>query len=179
MEEKGAGERNSADAQKNESLHSTYYRYTGGQGTPLRATVGSGFLSARYSIRIVTCAPVEYLTYGIRNIFNLIRRIRRRGGRLCPPDRAKGALRMRHTPRGCCLPAAPEARNTSAIAPQCHFYSDTVTVPSATISFPSCGKRYGRKGRWERNSAYARKGVSFRFMFFRYPGGQGTPFGRP
>ena len=28
---------------------------------------------------------------------------------------------MRHTPCGCCPPAAPEARNTSAIAPQCRF----------------------------------------------------------
>ena len=67
MEEKDAGERNSADAQKNESLHSTYLRYTGGQGTPLRATVKLGFLSARYAVRIVTCAPVEYLTYEIRD----------------------------------------------------------------------------------------------------------------
>ena len=35
--------------------------------TPLRATVESGFLSARQILRVVTLAPVEYLTYGNRN----------------------------------------------------------------------------------------------------------------
>ena len=72
MEEKDAGERNSADAQKNESLHFTYYRYTGGQGTPLRATVESGFRIARYSVRVVTLAPVEYLTYGSRGASDIL-----------------------------------------------------------------------------------------------------------
>ena len=33
-----------------------------------------------------------------------------RGGRLCAAVSDKGALRMRHTPCGCCPPAAPEAR---------------------------------------------------------------------
>ena len=49
------------------------------------------------------------------------------------------------------------------------FYSDAVTVPSATISFPSCGKRYGRKGRWGRGIALTRlKSLSFRFACYRY-----------
>ena len=68
MEEKDAGERNSADAQKDVSFRCACDRYTGGQETPLRATVKSGFLSARYALRVVTCAPVEYLTYEIRNV---------------------------------------------------------------------------------------------------------------
>ena len=53
-----------------------------------------------------------------------------RGGRPCPPDRAEGA------------------ETFSGFTRSAVFYSDAVTVPSATISFPSCGKRYGRKGRW-------------------------------
>ena len=51
--------------------------------TPLRATVKSGSLSARYSVRVVMLAPVEYLTYEIRNISNLIRRIRRPPLQVC------------------------------------------------------------------------------------------------
>ena len=52
---------------------------------------------------------------------------------------------------------------------KCHFYSDAVTVPSATISFPSCGKRYGRKGRWDAfYSADAQKNNPFRCAYFRY-----------
>ena len=66
MQKRDAGERNSAYAQKYKSSHFTYYRYTGGQGTPLRATVESGFLSARNAAKVVSLAPVEYLTYGSR-----------------------------------------------------------------------------------------------------------------
>ena len=36
--------------------------------TPLRATVESGFLSARYTVQVVRLTPVEYLTYEIREI---------------------------------------------------------------------------------------------------------------
>ena len=72
MEEKGAGRGNSANARKGVSLYFTHYRYTGGQGTPLRATVESGFLSARKAMRIVPLAPVEYLTYGSRGASDIL-----------------------------------------------------------------------------------------------------------
>ena len=45
-----------------------------------------------------------------------------------------------------------------------------VTAAPRAISFPSCGKRYGRKGRWEQFFiALSRpKAVSFCFTFYRY-----------
>ena len=76
---------------------------------------------------------------------------------------------MRHTSCGCCPPDCAEgAELLSGCTGSAVFYSESVTVPSATISFPSCGKRYGRKGRWTRNSADARKNDSFRCAYFRY-----------
>ena len=63
--------RNSAYAQKGVSLHSTFFRYTFCSPNALRATVESGFCIARYSVRVVTLAPVEYLTYGSRGVSDL------------------------------------------------------------------------------------------------------------
>ena len=40
-------------------------------------------------------------------------------------------------------------------------------------------KKYAKKRRRTRNSAYAQKDVSLHFTCYRYTGGQGTPFGRP
>ena len=83
MEEKDAGNEIALTRRKPNRYHFTYYRYTSGQGTPLRATVESGFRIARYIMQIVRLAPVEYLTYEIRRASDLMRR---RGGRPCPPD---------------------------------------------------------------------------------------------
>ena len=69
MEEKDAGERNSAYARKGILLRCACYRYTVRSPNALRATVESGFRIARYALRVVTCAPVEYLTYEIRDAF--------------------------------------------------------------------------------------------------------------
>ena len=74
---KRRGTRNSADAQKNESLHFTCCRSFFCSPNALTGDRQLGFLSARYAVRIVTCAPVEYLTYGSRNrrrVFRLPRR---------------------------------------------------------------------------------------------------------
>ena len=71
MQKRGAGRENSADARKNKSFRFTYCRSSFRSPNALRATVESGFLSARYALRIVTCAPVEYLTYEIREISDL------------------------------------------------------------------------------------------------------------
>ena len=75
MEEKDAGERNSAYAQKTKSLHGACFRYIARRPNALRATFKSGFLTARYIAQIVPFAPVEYLTYEIRNISDLIMRL--------------------------------------------------------------------------------------------------------
>ena len=39
-------------------------------------------------------------------------------------------------------------------------------------------KKYAKKRRWTRNSADARKNESLHSTYYRYIGGQGTPFGR-
>ena len=47
-------------------------------------------------------------------------------------------------------------------------------------SSPSCGKRYGRKGRWRCEIALTRsKGILLLRAIHRWPVPQGTPFGRP
>ena len=47
-------------------------------------------------------------------------------------------------------------------------------------SSPSCGKRYGRKGRWGREIALTRsKGILLLRAVHRWRAPQGTPFGRP
>ena len=47
-------------------------------------------------------------------------------------------------------------------------------------SSPSCGKRYGRKGRWGCEIALTRsKGILLLRAIYRWPVTQGTPFGRP
>ena len=51
---------------KNLSLRFTFYRYTVRSPNALRAAVESGFPSARYTVRVASFAPVEYLTYGSR-----------------------------------------------------------------------------------------------------------------
>ena len=59
------------------SFRFTCCLYTVRSPNALRATVESGFLSARYGVRVVMFAPVEYLTYGSRKrrrVFRLPRR---------------------------------------------------------------------------------------------------------
>ena len=64
---------------------------------------------------------------------------------------------------------APEARNTSAIAPQYLFCGNTATVAPRTYFFLSCQKKVCKKEALDAfYSAYARKGVSFRCAYFRY-----------
>ena len=71
MEEKDAGERNSAYARKGILLRCACYRYTVRSPNALRATVESGFRIARYIMQIVRLVPVEYLTYEIRGVSDL------------------------------------------------------------------------------------------------------------
>ena len=49
-----------------------FFRSTFRSPNALRATVKSGFCIARYSVRVVTLAPVEYLTYEIRDISDFV-----------------------------------------------------------------------------------------------------------
>ena len=58
---------------KNLSFHFACYRYTVRSPNALRATVQSGFPIARYTIRVALFTPVEYLTYGIRRVFDDMR----------------------------------------------------------------------------------------------------------
>ena len=78
-----------------------------------------------------------------------------------------------------CPPAAPQAQD----------FCDCTAVPffTATLQlclrrpylFPLAGKDMEEKDAGERNSAYARKGVSLHSTCYRYTSSQGTPFGRP
>ena len=46
---------------------------------------------------------------------------------------------------------------------------EAASAAPQSISFPSCGKRYGRKGRWGREIALTRlKNLSFHFACYRY-----------
>ena len=55
-----------------------------------------------------------------------------------------------------------------------------VTAAPRAISFPSCGKRYGRKGRWGYEIALTRsKGILLLRAIHRWPVPQGSPVGRP
>ena len=46
---------------------------------------------------------------------------------------------------------------------------EAASAAPQAISFPSCGKRYGRKGRWGREIALTRlKNLSFHFACYRY-----------
>ena len=63
---RGAGDANSADAQKrhfDSACHSPIARPS---RNALRAAVESGFPIARCAVRVALFAPVEYLTYGSR-----------------------------------------------------------------------------------------------------------------
>ena len=53
---------------KNLSLHFACYRYSVRSPNALRAALESGFPSARWAVRVVLLAPVEYLTYEIRTM---------------------------------------------------------------------------------------------------------------
>ena len=66
MEEKTAGERNSAYAQKKLVVPFCMLSFCFRRQNALRAAIQSDFPSARYTVRVVSFAPVEYLTYGIR-----------------------------------------------------------------------------------------------------------------
>ena len=60
------------------------------------------------------------------------------------------------------------------------LYGYTVTVPPAAYFFLSCQKKVCKKeAQKTRNSAYAQKNESLHSTYYRYTGGQGTPFGRP
>ena len=77
MQKRGAGCGNSAYARKGVSFRCANYRSTFRRPNALRATVKSGFPSARQILRVATSAPVEYLTYGSRDrrrVFRLPRR---------------------------------------------------------------------------------------------------------
>ena len=53
---------------KSLSFRSAFSRYPVRRPNALRAAVQSGFPSARYAVRVVLFAPVEYLTYEIRKM---------------------------------------------------------------------------------------------------------------
>ena len=65
-EKRGAGERNSAYAQKRHIASAYYSPMARPARNALRAAIESGFPSARYAVQVVLSAPVEYLTYGSR-----------------------------------------------------------------------------------------------------------------
>ncbi len=66
MQKRDAGERNSAYAQKRHFDSACHSPMACPVRNALRAAVESGFPSARYTVRVVLFAPVEYLTYGSR-----------------------------------------------------------------------------------------------------------------
>ena len=66
MQKRDAGERNSAYAQKRHFDSACHSPIALPARNALRAAVGSGFPSARHAVRVVSFAPVEYLTYGSR-----------------------------------------------------------------------------------------------------------------
>ena len=138
-----------------------------------------------------------------------------RGGRLCAAVRGTGALRMRHTPCGCCPPdraagtehfcdctavprllrdrscrsAGVRPRKLHIPHPAASGRSRPFRCSSSPNSKRCAGLLFGsisvlpeksmqKRGAGRGNSAYARKGVSLHFTYFRYTGGQGTPFGR-
>ena len=69
-----------------------------------------------------------------------------RDGRLCAAVRGAGALRMRHTPCGCCPPdRAADAVLLSGFTGGSIFYRNTVTVPPAAYFFLSCQKKVCKK----------------------------------
>ena len=65
-EKRGAGERNSAYAQKRHIASAYYSPMARPARNALRAAVESGFPSARHAVQVALFAPVEYLTYGSR-----------------------------------------------------------------------------------------------------------------
>ena len=161
--------------------------------TPWRATVESGFLSARYALRIVTCAPVEYLTYEIRNISDLMRLV---GGdahidpRLLLRSVGADALAQPSgAPEryGCGTPLAgavrpPRRRRGTLfrIHRKYRFYSDTVTVPPAAYFFLSCQKKVCKKEAQDAKIALTRRKTNRSVLrIFVTPSVIRTPFGRP
>ena len=107
-----------------------------------------------------------------------------RGGRPRAAVRDAGALRMRHTPCGCCPPAAPKARNASysrarrvgaddpvrptvpkargclSYSPKCLFCGDTATVAPRAYFFLSCQKKVCKKEALENEIALTRRKTS-------------------
>ena len=65
-EKRGAGERNSAYAQKRHFDSACHSPIALPARNALRAAVGSGFPSARHAVQVALFAPAEYLTYGSR-----------------------------------------------------------------------------------------------------------------
>ena len=66
MQKRDAGERNSAYAPEKLFVSLYVLSFCFRRLNALRAAVGSGFPSARYTMRVALFAPVEYLTYGSR-----------------------------------------------------------------------------------------------------------------
>ena len=66
MQKRDAGTRNSAVAPEKAFCFCMPFTDGASRKDALRAAVESGFPSARYTIRVVLFAPVEYLTYGSR-----------------------------------------------------------------------------------------------------------------
>ena len=66
MQKRDAGERNSAYAQKRHFDSACHSPIALPARNALRAAVGSGFPIARYTVRVASFAPAEYLTYGSR-----------------------------------------------------------------------------------------------------------------
>ena len=73
MEEKTAGDEIALTRRKNLSLRCACCRYAVRSPNALRAAVLLGFPNARYTVRVDSFAPVEYLTYGIRSVSNIKR----------------------------------------------------------------------------------------------------------
>ena len=66
MQKRDAGERNSAYAPEKLFVSLYVLSFCFRRLNALRAAVGSDFPIARYTVRVASFAPVEYLTYGSR-----------------------------------------------------------------------------------------------------------------
>ena len=73
MQKRDAGERNSADAPEKLVVSLCMLSFRFHRPNALWAAVESGFPIARYTVRVASFAPVEYLTYGIRRVCDFLR----------------------------------------------------------------------------------------------------------
>ena len=75
MQKRDAGDANSAYAQKKLVVPFCVLSFRFRRQNALRAAVESGFPSARHTVQVVSFAPIEYLTYGIRTMSILLRAV--------------------------------------------------------------------------------------------------------